>query len=227
MIIMKSSARDFERPTGNVQGILVDISEPFVMFNKQTNENRLTTVWTYKLKPTYVNDAGVTKPHLVSEYVTPSLHEKSKLRARLNGLAGRKIPDSEIPDAFDTVQLVGTNCVLNLLADGERGYTRVQAVGGLMPGMVPMDSSGYVRPEWIQKLVSAPPPAKPSDPSSAHPAQFLQSVKVPAAPGAAPVSSEAPVARTVASVPPAAAPQPKNDPRSCDPLTLESALTGL
>lgn len=175
MIIKKSQAVAFDRPTGNVQAVIVDISEPFMMFNKISGENKLTSIWTYQLINTYTKDDGTVKRHLVSEYVTPSLHEKAKLRARLNGLAGRTIPDGEIPDSFDTTQLLGINCVLNLLSD-ENGYSRIQAISAIGQGTTKIVAESYTRPQWINDTIAENTKTK-VDPGPASNAVFIRLLK--------------------------------------------------
>lgn len=158
MIIKKSVA--YDSLTGSQQAVIADFSDPFIYVNPQ-GENKTTCVATYQTLKTHKNEAGVDVRYLISEYITPSLHPKSKLRARLEGLLGRKLPDGEVPTEFDTSKLIGKNCILNLIVD-EAGYSRVQSISKLTEGLAPITVSAYVRPAWINEQVNK----KLVDPSS-------------------------------------------------------------
>jgi hypothetical protein len=178
MVVKKSSVAQYDRPAGLVHGVIVDISDSFMKFNKISGENKPTSVWTYQLLTTYRKEDGSVKRHLVSEYITPSLHEKAKMRARLDGLAGRRIPDAEIPDQFDTGSLIGVNCVLNLIVD-EGGYNKIVSISALAANTTEIKAEGYVRPEWITKEITEATSATRGkvDPGPASNAAFLGSLK--------------------------------------------------
>jgi hypothetical protein len=150
MIIKKSVV--YSRPTGIQQAIIVDFSDPFQYVNDK-GESKTTCVAVYQTKVGYKNEAGIEIRHLISEYITPSLHPKSKLRARLEGLVGRKLPDHEVPDGFDTSKLIGKNVMLNLIQD-ESGYSRVQSISKLADGLDPITAVAYVRPAWITEQIN-------------------------------------------------------------------------
>ena len=153
-----------ECPTGAQNAVIADFSAPFEYVNQQ-GERKITCICTYQLAATYRNEMDVAVRKTVSEFITPSLHSKSKLRARIEGLLGKKMSEAEVPDTFDTASLVGKPCLLNIIAD-ESGYPRIQSLSRLPEGTPAMKPEGFVRPAWVDEQVNK---SKASDPSAAAP----------------------------------------------------------
>jgi hypothetical protein len=214
-VIKKSTALEFDRPAGPQVAVICDITDPFKTFNKQTGEFKQTMVIVYQLSSTYEFE-GAKKRHLISEFCTPSMHEKSKFRARLEGILGRKLADKDIPDEFRCADLVGKSVLLNLLKD-EDGYSRVSSISSLPAGTPEIVVENYVRPSWIIKMMTTTP-ERPVDPS-----QELSSVKATATLGDA-LASKAPVAAVAPAAPTPAAPSAPDAPKKIDLDTLFRGL---
>lgn len=162
-VIKKSTAVEFDRPSGVQAAVIADITDPYRTFNKQTGEYKQTMNIIYQLSATYEHE-GQMKRHIISEFCTPSMHEKSKFRARLEGILGRKIQEKDLPDEFSCADLIGRSVLLNLIRD-EDGYSKVQSVSGLPAGTPEVAIVNYVRPPWIDKMILASS-QQPVDPSS-------------------------------------------------------------
>lgn len=161
MLIKKAAV--LNQPTGSQTAVIADFTEPFIYVNPQ-GEQRTSCIMAYQLASTHLSEAGTAVRNVVTEFVTPSLHPKSKLRQRLEGLIGKKIADAEMPDNFDTQTLIGKSCQVNLILD-ESGYSRVQSISALPAGTAPIAIQAYVRPQWVLDQISKGGKA-PVDPSS-------------------------------------------------------------
>lgn len=80
------------------------------------------------------------KPFVISKRYTWSMHEKSTLRADLEGWRGKAFEPSDFgDDGFDTRKLLGVPCVLTITHDTNNGktYANVMSVGKIMKGLQP------------------------------------------------------------------------------------------
>jgi hypothetical protein len=69
------------------------------------------------------------RPYIIGGFYTASMHEKATLRQLLEGARGKKFTDEEAAD-FDMFQLLGKNCLVNVVSTEKNGktYTNVQAL---------------------------------------------------------------------------------------------------
>jgi len=80
----------------------------------------------------------VSKPFVVSQEFTLSMHKKSRLRPFVEGILGTTLTDEEA-GAFDIEELVGMPCQVTIIhnksADGEKTYANIKSVAPLMKGI--------------------------------------------------------------------------------------------
>jgi hypothetical protein len=155
-VIKKSTAMEFDRPSGPQVAVICDITDPFKSYNKLTGEYKPTMIIVYQLSTTYEFE-GQKKRHLISEWCTPSMHSMSKFRARLEGLLGRKLADKDIPEEFRCADLIGKPVLLNLVKDDKgQGYSQVIGISALPAGTPEIRVENYVRPAWVAKQMITP-----------------------------------------------------------------------
>lgn len=114
------------------------------------------------------------RPFTVSARYTASLHEKARLRADLQSWRGRPFTKEELKD-FDTDDVIGGNCLLNVMHESRNGktYANVSAIMPLPKGTRKMD----VTPDYIRQRDRTPtqaaepmptPQAMPAPEPEAH-----------------------------------------------------------
>jgi hypothetical protein len=55
------------------------------------------------------------KPHVVSKFLTVSLHEKASLRKVIKGILGRDLTKKEDDEGYDIFQILGKSCLVTLI----------------------------------------------------------------------------------------------------------------
>lgn len=124
--------------------------------------------------PLELNENGNgEKPFIVGREFTLSMHEKSSLRAFVQGWEGRSFSDYEA-SKFDIGSLMNKDCILNVIhrtSSSGKIYADVKGASPLMKGMIcpPMinkpfildyddkdfDKNFSILPKWIQDKVSS------------------------------------------------------------------------
>ena len=113
------------------------------------------------------------KPFSVSEILTASLHEKSKLYQRLVSWRGRAFTEDEL-EGFDLSKLVGAPCMINVIINnvGDRQFANINSITPMPKGMK-ADELVNPRlvwewgdpverlPEYLQKMLGEDPRHKP------------------------------------------------------------------
>ena len=83
-------------------------------------------------------DFGEVKnaPRTISKRYTLSFHKKSGLRADIQSWKGKQMSDDELTK-FDLVQLIGSNCLINIqhVIKGDKTYGNIAAISPLAKGM--------------------------------------------------------------------------------------------
>lgn len=77
------------------------------------------------------------QPFVISREFTLSTHEKSTLRAFIDGLQGRKMTEQEAK-AYDVTTLIGRECLISVThtEKGEKTYANIASASPMMKGMV-------------------------------------------------------------------------------------------
>lgn len=151
----------YDRPSGPVPAKLADISPEFV--SAKFGQHQFIMTWI--LANTYEDKDKKTQHMMHSEYISASIHKKSKLRGIIiDGLLGKATTDEwfqkNFPDGYDPSRLIGKGMVL-VLKNDEDGYSHLQAVMKATPECNAIDISGYKRPQWIEDTVKDSAGTKP------------------------------------------------------------------
>ena len=136
----------------------------------ETSARKVMLVW--ELPEQRIEIEGKNKPMAISKEYTLSLHKKANLRSDLESWRGKGFTEKEL-EGFDIDNLLGVNCMLNIIhkpnAEG-RNYARVASIMPLMKNMPkkkpenPIDhfsfDDGEIKipedtPEWIQDKIKA------------------------------------------------------------------------
>jgi hypothetical protein len=123
-----------------------------------------------------------TGPAVLGKTYTASMNEKANLRHDLESWRGKSLTDEEA-EAFDVSAILGKPCMVNIVhtVKGEKTYSNIAAVMGLMKGInpktiipeivplcyVPDNTTCYAQlPEWLRKkidgqILNKPPATQP------------------------------------------------------------------
>ena len=143
-------------PAGVHQAVCVDVVDlgllKVTFGGKEKEQHKISVRWQI------AENMDIGKPFLVQKRYTLSLHEKATLRKDLESWRGRAFT-SEESDGFDVENVIGANCLLNIMhtKKGESTYANVTAIMPLAKGMPKMSAVGYVR--QIDRTDNAPEPA--------------------------------------------------------------------
>ena len=156
IIAKDPGGEDFEKtPTGNQQAVCVfveDIGTHRGEYQGVPNERRQIVVC-WELAETMVQGDYAGKPFMISNFYTLSLSRKSNLRKDLESWRGRAFSVAEL-DGFDVEELIGVNCLLNIIEDtNAEGKTRakIASISPKMKNMEPLVIVNIEPPEWIEK----------------------------------------------------------------------------
>lgn len=108
----------------------------------QKNSHRVMITWEITDETTVID--GEEKPRVISREYTLSLSQKAVLRSHLEAWRGKKFTEQEL-DCFDMVNILGTNCQLQILHN-DKGYANVAAVMSVpknMPKAKPQSETVY------------------------------------------------------------------------------------
>jgi hypothetical protein len=150
----ESSGKDFEKlPLGPQQGVcsfVEDLGTHNETYEGKTSPKRkLVIVWELAENLTAGQFAG--EPFVCSRRFTVSLNERASLRKFLEAWRGRPFTAEELK-GFDLHQLIGANCMLNIIAytkqDGNEGR-KVDSIMPLFKGLPKIEKRVAECPEWI------------------------------------------------------------------------------
>lgn len=125
-------------PEGTHQAVCVDVIDLGKVPNKFKDgalQHKINLAWQIN----ELRDDG--KRFLVYKRYTLSLHEKATLRKDLESWRGKPFEESELP--FDIERLIGANCLLNVIHNGN--FANVSSVMAPMKGMPKLEAQDYVR----------------------------------------------------------------------------------
>ncbi len=133
-------------PEGVHQAVCCDVIAAFGVTRKKPNgdeykRDEVTIVWQLDKQ----NPDNGNKRFQVRRIFGLSLSQKSHLRPFLESWRGRKFTDLELKDGFDVDKLLGVNCNLQIIHDGD--WANVQSVMPLGSGQPKIEVEGYVRKE--------------------------------------------------------------------------------
>ena len=104
------------------------------------------------------------KPFLVSKRYTLSLSDRATLRRDLEAWRGRPFTDADLRDGFEVDDVLGANCLVNIVHRTKDGttYANVDAIMPLVKGMPKLVARDYVMQR--DRTDAAPPsPTQPAD----------------------------------------------------------------
>lgn len=144
--------------------MVIDIGEQWSDFYQKSSHKVMIT-WEVTDETTMAD--GEEKPRVISQEYTLSLSQKATLRNHLEAWRGKKFTDQEL-DCFDMVNILGTNCQLQILHN-DKGYANVAAIMAMpknMPKVKPQSETVYFDlstpecldlmdkiPKWIQDKI--------------------------------------------------------------------------
>ena len=132
-----------EPKVGLTQAVVSGIVD---MGTQETNfgaKRQVMLTWELPLQTHVFDEDKGAQPLVRNKTYTMSLHEKSGLRKAVRGILGK-----DIEGEFDLFDLIGANCMLNLIEverDGKK-YINIDGITPLMDGMAKKE------PEEIKKL---------------------------------------------------------------------------
>lgn len=151
-IIAKETKTDFESvPTGMQQAVcamVCDIGTHVGEYQgKRTERHQVIVIWELAEKKTEGQWAG--EPFYLSKFYTLSLGKDANLRKDLESWRGKPFTAEEL-QGFDLDQLIGANCLLNVIEDKEKA--KISAISPLVKGMPKIKQTLTEEPEWIEKF---------------------------------------------------------------------------
>lgn len=133
-------------PEGVHQAVCCDVIPAFQVTRKKPNgdeykRDEVTIIWQLDKQ----NPDNGNKRFQVRRIFGLSLSQKSHLRPFLESWRGRKFTDAELKDGFDVEKLIGVNCNLQIIHDGD--WANVQNVMPLGNTQPKIEIDGYTRKE--------------------------------------------------------------------------------
>lgn len=114
------------------------VDEQYMGEDKQVDKVRLT----FELPEESREFGGVSKPMVISQEYTNSMHEKAKLGALVRGMLGVEWHPNEDTESMDITGLIGKACMLNVIhrtsAKGSE-YTQIVSAAPLPKGIEAKD----------------------------------------------------------------------------------------
>ena len=153
-IIVKAPEKSVfpQLPAGNYQGVcyaIKDIGTHSFEYQGETKRAHKVVLLYEVDELIQIEGTYKDKRYVVSEELTLSLHEKAKLRQRIEGWFGRELSEEEL-DGFDLESLVGRNGMLNIISS-KKGYPIIDSVSQLGKKMNQMIPENTQAPAWIEK----------------------------------------------------------------------------
>jgi hypothetical protein len=151
-IIAKETKTDFEPvPTGMQQAVcamVCDIGTHKGEYQgKETMRHQVIILWELEEKKKEGQWAG--EPFYLSKFYTLSLGKDANLRKDLESWRGKPFTTEEL-QGFDIENLIGANCLLNVIEDKEKA--KISAISPLVKGMPKIKQTMTEEPEWVDKF---------------------------------------------------------------------------
>jgi hypothetical protein len=148
-IIAKETKSDFEAvPTGMQQAVcamVCDIGTHKGEYQGKPNErHQVIIIWELAEKKKEGEWAG--EPFYLTKFYTLSLGKDANLRKDLESWRGKPFTAEEL-QGFDMEQLIGANCLLNIIEANEKA--KISAISPLVKGMPKIKQTMTQEPEWI------------------------------------------------------------------------------
>lgn len=136
MIVTATASYKIPSP-GSVQGVLAEVVDLGIVTTEWNGEKRDShkCLLTFEIDET-VEREGTEQRMIVSRRFTASLNEKAALRQFLEGWRGKTFTDEELA-GFDLDKIVGTNAILSLVHNTDKGktYCNIDSAAALLKGM--------------------------------------------------------------------------------------------
>lgn len=152
MTIVKSTGQDFEKiPAGNAQAICIGEFDLGIqrVFNKKDQKEKLTPQVRIVWELAEMNKQG--ERFIISKTYTKSLHENANLRKDLVSWRGKDFSEQEL-EGFELSNIVGKNCLLNIVHSEDGKYANVLGVSSLPKGMDPIIQSRQIPEKMMDKI---------------------------------------------------------------------------
>lgn len=154
-IIAKENERDFpELPVGNYQAVCYAVWDIGLREaewkGKKYFAHKIIIGWEVTERITSAGDYN-GKRYAINAWYTLSLGEKANLRKHLTSWRGKEFTKEELK-AFDIENLIGANCLLNIIHN-EKGKPKVAAVTPLISGVPKiLPDASKDTPKWVKKF---------------------------------------------------------------------------
>lgn len=138
-------------PLGNIQAVCQSVHDVGMQMSKTKKVSHVVViVWEINHKMTTGEFAG--KRMVQSQRYTLSMYDNANLRKDLESWRGKKFVDEDDACSLDLQKLIGANCLLNLVENGN--YINIKGVTPLLPGMQKMipELSPAHEFKWIAEL---------------------------------------------------------------------------
>jgi hypothetical protein len=163
MIVTATATYKLPSP-GSVQGVLAEVIDLGIITTEWQGQKRDShkCLLTFEIDET-VEREGVEQRMIVSRRFTASLNEKAALRQFLEGWRGKTFTDEELA-GFDLDKIVGTNAILSLVHNSDKGktYCNIDSAAALLKGMQKMNVSSDYLP-YVERMAKRNAAAAGSD----------------------------------------------------------------
>lgn len=150
-LLVKEEAGGEPLPTGMQQAVcamVCDIGTHRGEYQGTPNErHQIVIIWELAEKKSLGQFAG--EPFQASKFYTLSIGKKAKLRADIQSWRGKPFSEEELR-GFDLEKLVGANCFLNIIEEGDK--RKIQAITPIAKGMPKISPKLTTEPEWVGKM---------------------------------------------------------------------------
>lgn len=141
-----------KHPAGMVQAVLCAVEDIGIQKGEwqgqAKNRRKLVLIWETSKKQ------ADGSPFVMSKTYTASMADNSRLRADLEGWAGRKFTPEELKK-FDVDTFLGQNCLLNIVHSDDGKYANIAGITPVMEGMAQLKpiNSGLSdgMKKWLEK----------------------------------------------------------------------------
>jgi hypothetical protein len=151
---------NFERiPAGTHQAVCYavwDLGYQKTVWNGQEKVQRKVVI-SWEIDKKITNEGEYKgKRFVISNRYTLSLSEKANLRKHLESWSGKSFKEYE-QTGYDLEQLIGKNCLLNIVHEEKNGktYANISGVMAVPAGTNPLVAeNGTEPPDWVKKIQS-------------------------------------------------------------------------
>lgn len=171
---LNTNTKDTERvepKAGLTQAVVSGIVDLGTQEGKFGAKRQVMLTWELPLQTHVFDEEKGAQPLIRTKTYTMSLHEKSGLRKAVRGILGK-----DIEGEFDLFDLLGTNCMINLIKverDGKT-YINIDSLSPLMEGLQKYEAAELKKLDldefdmndymplygWVQEMIAQSPEYK-------------------------------------------------------------------